>query len=175
MYVWASSREKSGAGSSSLTFAATLVRTRVSASLACLNVRSVARQSASRIGFSSSVSGSETWLTRGPAALRVAADRMRVVERVVADAHFHGGEPAAGFVAALQCADRRRRTRGPRIVERVADEVRGRVLLAENLEVPLQLGLQDREGPSVGALERRDAGPVTRHRRMTTTSATAAG
>jgi hypothetical protein len=34
-----------------------------------LNVRSVARQSASRIGLSSLLTGSEIWLTRGPAAL----------------------------------------------------------------------------------------------------------
>ena len=78
---------------------------------------------------------------------------MRVVERVIADADFHGGEPAPGFVAAVQCAGGSLEDRGSRIVERVADEVRGRVLLAEDLEVPLQLGLQNREGWSVSALE----------------------
>jgi hypothetical protein len=50
-----------------LIFDATLVLTRVSASLACLKVRSVARQSASCIGFSSSVSGIVTRLMRGDA------------------------------------------------------------------------------------------------------------
>ena len=102
-----SSREKSGAGSSSFTFAATLVRTRVRASLACLKLRSVARQSASRIGFSSSVSGRLTWPRRGDLAARVAADRMCVVERVVADAHLDRRQSPAAFVASIEGAERR--------------------------------------------------------------------
>ena len=75
----------------------------------------------------------------------VAAQRMRVVERVVADADFHRCGAGLRLIAPEQGADRCGKPGRPGVVNRVADEVGGIRRRLERSEIPLQLCLHDPE------------------------------
>ena len=77
------------------------------------------------------------------ADVAVAAQRVRVVEGVVADADFDRRGTGLRLVAAQQRAVRCGEARRPRVVDGVADEVGGILGGLERVEVPPQLGLQD--------------------------------
>ena len=72
----------------------------------------------------------------------IAANLVRVVELVVADAHVDDGAPVAAVVARNQRAERRAHARRADVVHGVAGEIRRNRLLLQAVEVALQLGAQ---------------------------------
>ena len=89
-------------------------------------------------------------------ARSVAADRVRVVELIVADADLDGGEPLPALVAAIDGAERRDDLSGAGIVKRVGREIRGNRLVFQHVHVPLQFGPQNADdGIRPGRLGRR--------------------
>jgi hypothetical protein len=76
---------------------------------------------------------------------RIAANRMGVIELIVADAHLDGRKALSVFIAAIDSAKRRENLRAARVVERICGVIGGHGLLFQDADVARQLRLQNGE------------------------------